>query len=204
MGPTPTQHDTPQDTARGPGGGRRLRLVAALLVAPALVAAAAAPALAGPDRRPEVVVDETFETDITFPFEFAPGEFDPGPCGVDGVRLQEVVDVRETEFTDRDGEFVKATLHIRGTSTWTGPGGDAVTEHWAWNGTMRMDGETVTFTENGNFWNVHQPGEGVVVHEKGRHIITVGPEGFDHEVVGGPHEVDELGLAPLCEAIGAG
>lgn len=178
-----------------------VRRYAAALLALALLVAASPAAIAGPDTRPQVVTADTFETDITFPFEYAPGEFDQGPCDFDGVHLDEVVTVRQTVFFDRDGEFSKETLHVHATTVWTGPDGASATEHWAWNGTRTEDGDTVTFAENGNFWNVHQPGGGVVLHEKGRHVITVGPDGFDFEVIGGPHELGEVGTGPLCDAI---
>ena len=203
-----------------------MRRQAAVLAAFALLITTAPAAFAAPaekpdtDVKPEVVFAETFTNEITFPFEFAPGLVDPGPCdfGGEAYSLSEVITVRETDFFNRDGSVKWSTLHIRGTSVWTGPDGTAVEEHWAWNGkrteTFTDDGLLIlTFTESGNFWNVHAPGsgDGVILHEKGRHVRTVTLDlsrlpddpfvSEDFEVVGGPHEVYEDGLGALCEAI---
>lgn len=189
-----------------------MRRPAAVLAAFALMITTAPAAVAGPsqDTTPEVVFADTIVNDVTFPFEFEPGELDPGPCDFGGepYSLSEVVKVRETEFFNRDGTLKWATLHINGTSTWTGPTGNAVTEHWAWNGRRVETEDGIVFYENGNFWNIHDPGSGtgVILHEKGRHIVTVtfvddGEPIVDFAVVGGPHEVDENGLGALCEAI---
>ena len=168
---------------------------------------------AGP---PEILDEGTETVEITFPFEVTDDDgnvifVDPGPCGP-GVTLVETVKVRESRFYNRDGSFKKDTIHVNGTSVWTGPGGSA-TEHWAWNGTRTEEFDedtellTMTFTEAGNFWNVHQPGEGVVLHEKGRRLRTLTfaapdspPVDETFTVVGGPDDFNQDGLAALCEA----
>ncbi len=177
-----------------------MRKSASVLGALALVMTMSPAALASPDNKPQVVVDDTFEISITWPIEFAPGEFDPGPCDFEGLNLSDVVKVRETEFYNPDGTFKKATVHYNGTSVWTGPDGKTVTAHWAWNGTTETESRDV-WVETGNFWNEHQPGSGVILNESGRHILVDGPDGFTLEDTSGPHEVYEDGLGALCSAV---
>lgn len=191
---------------------------AAAVAAFALIVTAAPAAVADPGNGPEVIFADTVEQEITFPFEFDPDPDDPdnplvvdeGPCDFGGAAysLSETVKVRETAIPDRDGETKWTSLHVNGTSTWTGPDGTAVTERWAWNGKRVETDSGLVFLESGNFWNVHQPGSGtgVILHEKGRHIVTVefvddGPPVVDFQIVGGPHDLADDGFGPLCEAI---
>ena len=96
---------------------------------------------------------------------------------------------------------------------WSGPGGSA-TEHWSWNGTRteEFDEEagtlTINFSEAGNFWNLHQPGSGLLLHVKGKSTSSVTFDSPDSPPidetftkVGGPDDLAEDGFAALCEAI---
>ncbi len=177
-----------------------MRKSASVLGALALVVTMSPAAVASPDSKPQVVVDDTFEVNITWPFEFAPGEFDPGPCDFEGLNLSDVVTVRETEFYNPDGTFKKATAHYHGTAVWTGPDGKTVTGHYAWHATTETEARDV-WVETGSFWNEHQPGSGVILHEKGRHILVDRPGGFTYEDISGPHEVYEDGFGALCSAV---
>lgn len=137
---------------------------------------------------PVVVVDEAFSGDETI----AAGEI----CDF-AVHLVDSGHERITQFFNQEGDLVKVTIHVRGTSHWSGPGGTA-TEHWSWNGTF--DPETLTFTQAGNVWNLHMGQGGTILQDKGRIVRDVAND--EAIRINGPHEVFEQGLGALCEAIG--
>jgi hypothetical protein len=111
------------------------------------------------------------------------------------VGIQEEVKISETLWFDSEGDLLKAHLMINGTTAWSGPGGSA-TEHWSWSG--RFDPATMTFSQSGNVWNLHQ--NGLVLHDKG--LIVFDDTTGDVLKVAGPHEEFFEGLGALCEAIG--
>lgn len=160
---------------------RRLTVIA--VVAALFVSVLAIPASA------QVTKDMDKFTD-SFEGTIPPGEI----CDFE-VGISEQVKVILTEWFNSDGDLIKATVHVNGTTVWSGPGGTA-TEHWSWNGTFDPVG--MTFRQAGNVWNVHQ--NGLVIHDKG--LIIFDDVTGDVLKVAGPHEVFFEGLGALCEAIG--
>jgi hypothetical protein len=143
------------------------------------------PALAA---KPDVVENVSFEDDDVIP---------AGALCDFEMNVKDKGHARITEFFNGDGDFVRAHVQVRGTTEWTGPGGTAV-EHWAWTGIF--DPETITFTQNGNVWNLHMGAGGTILQDKGQIVFdeTTG----EAISISGPHEVWENGLGALCDAIG--
>lgn len=161
-----------------------MRRFAVLGVAICVLFAMSAPAIGGQ------VAKETNKFRDSFDDVIPAGEICEFPVGI-----SERVKVNETAWFDSDGVLIKAQVHVNGTTVWSGPGGSA-TEHWSWNGFF--DPETMTFSQAGNVWNVHQ--NGLVIHDKG--LIVFEDTTGDVLKVAGPHEVFFEGLGALCEAIG--
>lgn len=166
--------------------GTHMRRLIVMGTAIGLVLLMAIPALAA---KPVVVVDEDFSYDDTV----------PGGVGLCDFEVNIVGSGHETvtEFFNGDGDFVKAHVQVRETVVWTGPGGTA-TEHLAWNGVF--DPEAMTFTQNGNVWNLHMGAGGTILQDKGQIVFDdISGEAIR---IKGPHEVWDYGLDALCEAIG--
>lgn len=137
-------------------GPRRLLGVAvATIIGGTIAVAAPLQASAAP---PQVVVEERWED--TYVNDWLCAE---------PFTVQESGKVRITQFFDKDGEFVRETIHINGMSILTGDGGELF-DRWAFAGTF--DPETETFFERGNHWNVHAGAGGVLVNDSG--IIEFG------------------------------
>lgn len=165
--------------------GEHMRRLIVMGTAIGLLLLMAIPAFAA---KPDVVVDEDFLNEFTIPA----GELCDFP-----VDLVESGHERITEFLSGDGDLVKAHVQVRGTGMWTGPGGTA-TEHFAWSGIF--DAEAMTFTQNGNVWNLHMGAGGTILHDKGQ--IVFDENTGDAIRIKGPHDVWDDGLGALCDAIG--
>ena len=133
-------------------GLRRLVSVAdATIIGGTLAAVTPLQASASP---PVVVQDERIEDEFVV----------DGLCEEGAFTVRISVKVRETMFFDKDGNFVKATIHVNGTDIVTGDGGELF-DRYAWNGTF--DPATGIFFERGNQWNVHAGAGGILVNDSG-------------------------------------
>jgi hypothetical protein len=152
----------------------RKRFLATLVGAVAATALLASPASAA---QPEVVVNETFDDTFSVPAA-------EDPCGVD-TEVRQVGKVRITDYFDNDGNFTKAHIKVNGTTTLTTEFGEVVDR---WTLSEWFDFETLTSTQSGNVYNVHNPGGGggVLVNDSGRIVIdTTTGEAL---VINGPHQ----------------
>lgn len=166
---------------KGEMGRRRLTVLAIVF---GLVFAISAPALAEQLRKETDRFTDSFEGTIPA------GEVCEFPVGID-----EEIKVSDTAWFDADDNVVKAHISVNGTTIWSGPGGSAI-EHWSWSGWF--DPVTMTSSQAGNVWNVHQ--NGLVVHDKA--LIVFDDTTSEAIRVSGPHEVYFDGLGALCAAIG--
>lgn len=105
-------------------------------------------------------------------------------CGVDEFVVHTFVTERVTEFFDRNGDLVKIHINVTGSSEITGDG-----ELLAWENFAEMviiDFEKGTVTENGNVFNIHVHGNGVVVNDSGKIVFSLNDGSLLD--VKGPHE----------------
>lgn len=131
--------------------------VAAVTTA-AVIAATVATASAAPPSF-TVDVEEGSESG-----SYAAGEF----CDVP-VDWTDTWKVTSKARFDRDGTFVKATVHGHDAATWTSEYGE-VFKRRAWAGTY--DPATDLFTVRGNQQNLHAGAGGVFVNDSGRTIVV--------------------------------
>ena len=138
--------------------------------------------------KPEVFFEGEFDDSFTIP---------AGAVCAFEIEGQETSRVQEKGYFNEDGSLNRVHVKVRGTTYLTGPGGTAV-DRWAWNGVF--DAEALTFTQNGNVFNVHAGPGGVLVNDSGKIVFddTTG------EVlrINGPHEAFFEEFDALCEAIG--
>jgi len=150
-----------------------------------MVGLVASPASAA---KPVVVFEEVEET-VDFVVPDATAE-----CGFD-VFVTETVRTKGTEYFDNDGNFVRFEFKIRGTSYWSSDEKELKAEHWAWNGTF--DEETLTFTQRGNIFNIHD--HGPVLTDSGRLIFD--DETGDILFEAGMFPQLNDGFGALCDAL---
>jgi hypothetical protein len=105
-------------------------------------------------------------------------------CGVDEFLVHEFGVERVTEFFNQDGDLVKVHVNVTGTSEITGDGVLLSWENFAF--MIIIDFENGTFTQNGNVFNIHVTGEGVVVNDSGKIVFSL--EDGSLLDVKGPHE----------------
>lgn len=144
----------------------------------------ASPALAAP---PEVVLQDSFEETFTVPA----GAF----CDV-AVTFHNVGTIKLTEFSDADGNVVRMTAHLGGTTTVTSDHGQVV-NRWRQYGVFDPAENTITWS--GNSFNVHAGAGGILANVSG-HWVEDAATG-EVTVVGGPHEdptSDPDALAAVC------
>lgn len=121
---------------------------------------------------------------------------DENPCGIDLDFISDV-SVRITDFFDRDGNFIRGTIHVRGTDRTISAHGELV-DRWTWNGTF--DPETLTETQTGNVWNLHDGNGGpVLVNDSGRIVIDV--TNGEALVINGPHDAWFGDFDGVCEIL---
>lgn len=105
-------------------------------------------------------------------------------CGVDEFSVHIFGIERVTEFFNQDGDLVKVHINVTGSTEKMGDG-----ELIAWENLAEMvilDFEEGTATEDGNVFNIHVRGEGVVVNDSGKIVFSL--EDGSLLDVRGPHE----------------
>ena len=150
----------------------RGKLMVALTGAVLATVLIASPAAAA---KPVVVFEADFDDTFVVPAE----EF---ICGVEAT-IHEVGSVKVTDYFDKDGNFVRGHVRVRGTTHVTTEFGEVV-DRWSWNGFF--DPETLTDTQVGNIFNVHAGPGGVLVNDSGRIVIDVTTG--QANVINGPHQ----------------
>jgi putative cell wall-binding protein len=106
-------------------------------------------------------------------------------CGVDQVFVHIFGTEKVTEFLNTDSELVKIHVQVTGRTEVTDGDGNLL----AWENFAEMiiiDFERGTVTENGNVFNVHVQGKGVVVNDSGKIVFSL--EDGSLLDVKGPHE----------------
>lgn len=175
------------DTSRRaatPRGGARWVLVTTLAATMSAVLLMSSPALAA---APEVVLQDSIDETFTVPA----GAF----CGV-AVTFHDVGTIKLTEFSDADGNVVRMTVHLGGTTTVTSDHGQVV-NRWRQFGVLDPAANTITWS--GNSYNVHAGAGGILANVSGHWVEGVATGAVT--VVGGPHEdptSDPGALAAVC------
>lgn len=163
-----------------------MRRLSSLILVAALVAMMPAAAMAAVEKQ----VNE-------FDFEFE----DPlgaELCGVDEFLVHEFGVERVTEFFNKDGDLVKVHVNVTGSTEITGDGELIAWENFAF--MVIIDFEEGTATQNGNVFNIHVTGEGIVVNDSGKIVFSL--EDGSLLDVKGPHEAFFTPPPVLiCEAI---
>lgn len=119
-------------------------------------------------------------------------------CGVDEFLIHESGVERVTEFFNKDGDLVKIHIHVTGSSEITGDGELLAWENFGF--ILIIDFEKGTVSQNGNVFNIHVTGEGIVVNDSGRIVFSL--EDGSLLDVKGPHEAFFTPPPVLiCEAI---
>jgi hypothetical protein len=164
-----------------------VRRLIGLMVAAALVVAMPTAALAAVEK-------QTNHFDDTFEDPFA-AEL----CGLDQVFVHTFGTERVTEFFDKDGELIEVKIQVTGSTEVTDGDGNLLA--WEnWGEMIIVDFEAGKVYENGNVFNIHVQGEGIVVNDSGRIIFSL--EDGSLLEVHGPHEA--LFTPPpvlICEAL---
>lgn len=119
-------------------------------------------------------------------------------CGVDEFLVHESGVERVTEFFNKDGDLVKIHIHVTGSSEITGDGELLAWENYGF--MLIIDFEKGTVSQNGNVFNIHVTGEGIVVNDSGRIVFSL--EDGSLLDLKGPHEAFSTPPPVLvCEAI---
>lgn len=119
-------------------------------------------------------------------------------CGVDEFLVHEFGVERVTEFFNKDGDLVKAHVKVTGSTEITGDGELIAWENFAF--MLIFDFVEGTATQNGNVFNIHVTGEGIVVNDSGKIVFSL--EDGSLLDVKGPHEAFFTPPPVLiCEAI---
>lgn len=119
-------------------------------------------------------------------------------CGVDEFLVHESGVERVTEFFNKDGDLVKVHIHVTGSTEITGDGELLAWENFGF--ILIIDFEKGTVSQNGNVFNIHVTGEGIVVNDSGRIVFSL--EDGSLLDVKGPHEAFFTPPPVLiCEAI---
>lgn len=169
--------------ARTRGGARRA-VVTTLAAVISAVLLMASPAVAA---APQVVLQDSVDETFTVPA----GAF----CGV-AVTFHDVGTIKLTEFSDADGNLVRMTVHLGGTTTVTSDHGKVVNR---WRQFGVFDPATNTITWSGNSFNVHAGAGGILANVSGHWVQDAATE--EVTVVGGPHQdptSDADVLAAVC------
>ena len=149
------------------------KLVGLMLVAALVVALPTAAAMAAVERH-------THDFDDSFEDPFA-AEL----CGLDQVFVHFTGTERVTEFFNKDGELVEVKVQVTGSTEVTdGEGNLLAWENWG--EMIIVDLEAGKVYENGNVFNIHIQGEGIVVNDSGRIVFSL--EDGSLLDVKGPHE----------------
>lgn len=165
-----------------------MRKIVSLIATAAMVALLPAAALATqPNKLP------VSEFDIFFEEPVATAE-----CGFP-VFVHEFGTERVTEFFDKNGDLTHVTIHVNGRAeVLDGEDNLLAWENFAFN--VFLDFENGTATLNGNVFNVHITGEGIVINDSGQIIFSLADGSLI--AVHGPHEAFFTPPGVLiCEAL---
>lgn len=106
-------------------------------------------------------------------------------CGVEQVFVHSFGTEKVTEFFDKDSELIKIHIQVNGsTEISDGDGNLLAWENWG--EMIIVDFEAGTATENGNVFNIHIQGKGVVVNDSGKIVFSLEDDSLLD--VKGPHE----------------
>jgi hypothetical protein len=133
------------------------------------------------------------------PFDFTfEDELGAELCDVDEFLVHEFGVERVTEFFNKDGDLERIHVNVTGSSEITGDGELLAWENFAF--MVIIDFEEGTISQNGNVFNIHVTGEGVVVNDSGRIVFSLEDDSL--LAVNGPHEAFFTPPPVLiCEAI---
>lgn len=163
-----------------------MRRFAVMLAALALVLVPTT-AAAGP---PAVVFEETFEWGPEL------DEHVSGHCGFD-VFIQGRDRVKVTVFFDKHGNERLVRTKINGENHFTTDHGATAFDRWAFSLVEDLVAENLSV--NGNVWNVHAGGGGILVNDSGKLVIEFSTGDV---IIHGPHDAffEDPAIA-LCEGL---
>lgn len=111
-------------------------------------------------------------------------ELGASECGVEEFLVHESGVEKMTEHFNRNGDLVKIHVQVTGKTEIFGDGELLAWENFAF--MVIVDFEAGTASQNGNVFNIHVTGEGVVVNDSGRIVFSLADGSL--VAMNGPHE----------------